>query len=62
MQKTKKKKNFSKQFKIRCIMQSTETQQAEVIFNRVDGKKENIGLTNFKGNMSTRAETNFLKY
>lgn len=30
---------------------------AEVIFNRVDSKKENIGLTNFKGNMPTRAET-----
>ena len=30
---------------------------AEVIFNRVDSEKENIGLTNFKGNMPTRAET-----
>ena len=34
---------------------------AEVIFNRVDSKKENIGLTNFKGNMTTRAETEIAK-
>lgn len=34
---------------------------AEVIFNRVDSKKKNIGLTNFKGNMPTRAETEIAK-
>ena len=34
---------------------------AEVIFNRVDSKKENIGLTHFKGNMPTRAETEIAK-
>ena len=34
---------------------------AEVIFNRVDGEKENIGLTNFKGSMPTRAETEIAK-
>ena len=34
---------------------------AEVIFNRVDSEKENIGLTNFKGNMPTRAETEIAK-
>lgn len=34
---------------------------AEVIFNRVDSKKENIGLTNFNGNMPTRAETEIAK-
>ena len=34
---------------------------AEVIFNRVDSKKENIGLTNFKGNIPTRAETEVAK-
>ena len=34
---------------------------AEVIFNRVDSQKENIGLTNFKGNMPTRAETEIAK-
>ena len=34
---------------------------AEVIFNRVDSEKDNIGLTNFKGNMPTRAETEIAK-
>ncbi len=34
---------------------------AEVIFNRVDSKKENIGLTNFKGNSPTKAETEIAK-
>ena len=34
---------------------------AEVIFNRVNSEKENIGLTNFKGNMPTRAETELAK-
>ena len=34
---------------------------AEVIFNRVDSKKENIGLTNFKGNMPAKAETEIAK-
>lgn len=34
---------------------------AEVIFNRVDSEKENIGLTHFKGNIPTRAETEIAK-
>ena len=34
---------------------------AEVIFNRVDSEKENIGLTHFKGNTPTRAETEIAK-
>lgn len=34
---------------------------AEVIFNRVDSEKENIGLTNFKGSVPTRAETEVAK-
>lgn len=34
---------------------------AEVIFNRVDGEKENIGLTHFKGSMPTKAETEIAK-
>ena len=33
----------------------------EVIFNRVDSEKENIGLTNFKGNIPTKAETEVAK-
>jgi len=34
---------------------------AEVIFNRVDSEKENIGLTNFKGNIPTKAETEIVQ-
>ena len=34
---------------------------AEVIYNRVDSNKENIGLTNFKGDMPTKAETEVAK-
>lgn len=34
---------------------------AEVIFNRVDSEKENIGLTNFNGSIPTRAETEVAK-
>lgn len=34
---------------------------AEVIFNRVDSEKENIGLTNFKGNIPTKSETEIAK-
>ena len=34
---------------------------AEVIFNRVDSEKENIGLTNFKGNIPTKSETEVAK-
>ncbi|MBP3920568.1 MAG: virulence RhuM family protein [Bacilli bacterium] len=34
---------------------------AEIIFNRVDANKSNIGLTNFKGNMPTREETEIAK-
>lgn len=34
---------------------------AEIIFNRVDAKKKNIGLTNFKGDVPTREETEIAK-
>ena len=34
---------------------------AEVIYNRVDSKKENIGLTSFKGDMPTKSETEIAK-
>ena len=34
---------------------------AEVIYNRVDSNKENIGLTNFKGDLPTKAETEVAK-
>ena len=34
---------------------------AELIFNRVDSEKENLGLTNFKGKYPTRSETEIAK-
>ncbi len=34
---------------------------AEVIYNRVDSNKENLGLTSFQGNIPTRAETEVAK-
>ena len=34
---------------------------AEIIYDRVDSNKENIGLTNFKGDIPTRAETEIAK-
>lgn len=34
---------------------------AEVIFTRVDANKENLGLTNFKGDIPTREETEIAK-
>ena len=34
---------------------------AEIIFYRVDANKSNIGLTNFKGNIPTREETEIAK-
>lgn len=34
---------------------------AEVIYNRVDSKKENMGLTNFKGQVPTKSEAEIAK-
>jgi len=34
---------------------------AEIIFNRVDANKENLGLTNFKGDYPTKSETEIAK-
>ena len=34
---------------------------AEVIFYRIDSEKENLGLTNFKGNYPTKSETEIAK-
>lgn len=34
---------------------------AEIVFNRVDSNKNNIGLTSFKGDMPTKAETEIAK-
>lgn len=38
-----------------------EQTAAEIIFNRVDANKSNIGLTNFRGNIPTREETEIAK-
>lgn len=34
---------------------------AEIVYNRVDSKKDNIGLTNFRGDMPTKKETEIAK-
>ncbi len=34
---------------------------AEIVFNRVDSEKENLGLTNFKGDYPTKSETEIAK-
>lgn len=34
---------------------------AEIIFTRVDSEKENLGLTNFKGDYPTKSETEIAK-
>lgn len=34
---------------------------AEIIYNRVDSKKENIGLTSFRGDIPTKSETEIAK-
>ena len=34
---------------------------AEIVYNRVDANKKNIGLTNFKGDMPTKKETEIAK-
>ena len=34
---------------------------AEIVWNRVDSTKDNIGLTSFKGNMPTKSETEIAK-
>jgi len=34
---------------------------AEIVFNRVDSNKNNIGLTNFKGDIPTKSETEIAK-
>ena len=39
----------------------TNKTAAEIIYNRVDSKKDNIGLTNFKGSIPTRKETEIAK-
>ena len=53
--------NFFKtvQNKIHYAVSNNTT--AEIVYNRVDSNKENIGLTNFKGDTPTRKETEIAK-
>ena len=59
--KNEKKREFFKTVQNKMHYAVHGNTAAEVIFNRVDRQKENIGLTNFKGNMPTRAETEIAK-
>ncbi len=59
--KDEKTKEFFKTIQNKMHYAVHRNTAAEVIFNRVDSKKENIGLTNFKGNIPTRAETEVAK-
>lgn len=59
--KDEKTKEFFKTVQNKMHYAVHKNTAAEVIFNRVDSKKENIGLTHFKGNMPTRSETEIAK-
>ena len=59
--KDKKTKEFFKTVQNKMHYAVHGNTAAEVIFNRVDSEKENIGLTNFKGNMPTKSETEIAK-
>ena len=47
--------------KIKCTIATHGNTADEVIFYRVDSKKENLGLTNFKGKYPSRSETEIAK-
>ena len=53
--------NFFKTVQNKMHYASHGNTAAEVIFYRVDSKKENLGLTNFKGNYPTKSETEIAK-
>ena len=61
MLKMNKQENFLKAVQNKMHYAVHGNTAAEVIFNRVDSQKENIGLTNFKGNIPTKAETEIAK-
>ena len=54
-------KNFFKTIQNKIHYAVHGNTAAEVIFNRVDSNKENIGLVSFKGNIPTKAETEVAK-
>lgn len=53
--------NFFKTVQNKIHYAVSKNTAAEIVFNRVDSNKENIGLTNFKGSIPTRKETEIAK-
>ncbi len=53
--------NFFKTIQNKMHYAVSNNTTAEIVYNRVDSKKENIGLTNFKGTMPTKKETEIAK-
>ena len=53
--------NFFKTIQNKMHYAVSNNTAAEIVYNRVDSKKENIGLTNFKGTMPAKKETEIAK-
>ena len=53
--------NFFKTIQNKMHYAVSNNTAAEIVYNRVDSKKENIGLTNFRGTMPTKKETEIAK-
>ena len=53
--------NFFKTVQNKMHYAVSNNTAAEIVYNRVDSSKDNIGLTNFKGDMPTRKETKIAK-
>ena len=53
--------NFFKTVQNKMHYAVSSNTAAEIVYNRVDSSKDNIGLTNFKGDMPTRKETEIAK-
>ena len=53
--------NFFKTVQNKIHYAVSSNTAAEIVYDRVDSSKDNIGLTNFKGDMPTRKETEIAK-
>ena len=53
--------NFFKTVQNKMHYAVSKNTAAEIIYNRVDSNKDNIGLTNFKGDIPTKKETEIAK-
>ena len=53
--------NFFKTIQNKMHFAVSNNTAAEIVYNRVDSNKDNIGLTNFKGDIPTRKETEIAK-